>query len=122
VLLFGGAGAGPAPGETWRWDGQHWLQVADSGPAPRLGHAIASDGLAVVLFGGKRLAAPDTRDVNDTWAWYDQTWRQIQDIGPSPRTGHAMAHVTGDDADHITLYGGQAGEQFSDTWRLEDRS
>jgi hypothetical protein len=122
VLLFGGTGANPAPGETWRWDGQHWLQVADSGPAPRLGHAIASDGLAVVLFGGKRLAAPDTRDVNDTWAWYDQTWRQIQDIGPSPRMGHAMAHVTGDDGDHVILYGGQAGEQFSDTWRLEDRS
>jgi hypothetical protein len=122
MLLFGGGGAGPAPGDTWSWDGHQWLQIADTGPAPRMGHAMASDGVAVVLFGGEQLVAADTRVVNDTWAWYDQTWRQIQDIGPQPRAGHAMANVTGADSNYITLYGGEAAEQFSDTWRLEDRS
>ena len=124
VLLFGGVGeaAGPAPGDTWIWDGHQWLQIADTGPAPRMGHAMASDMLFVILFGGERFDGAGVQVINDTWAWYDQTWRQIQDIGPPPRAGHAMAKVTGDDGDHITLYGGKGVEQFGDTWRLEDRS
>jgi hypothetical protein len=74
------------PGDTWIWDGHQWKQVVDTGPEPRIGHAMASDGLVVILFGGERLP-PDAspRIVKDTWAWYDQTWRQIQDIGPQPR-------------------------------------
>jgi len=84
-----------------------------------IGHALASDGLVAVLFGGDRLGLPR---VNDTWAWYDETWRQIQDIGPSPRAGHAMANVTSNDGDQITLFGGEGTNAFGDTWRLEDRS
>ncbi len=125
VLLFGGVGTGPATGDTWKWDGQHWLQVADTGPAPRMGHAMASDGLDVILFGGQRLSAANDGSpslANDTWVWHDQSWRQIQDIGPAPRAGHAMENVTGDDGDQITLHGGQGGQLFGDTWRLEDRS
>jgi hypothetical protein len=118
VLLFGGIGAGPALGDTWKWDGHQWQQVADTGPAPRIGHALASDGLVAVLFGGDRIGSLQ----NDTWAWYDETWRQIQDIGPLPRAGHAMANVVSHGGDHITLFGGEGGNAFGDTWRLEDRS
>ena len=28
-------------GDTWEWDGRFWIQVADSGPAPRGRHAMA---------------------------------------------------------------------------------
>ena len=86
-------------------------------------HALASDGLVAILFGGEQVA-PDLslQNANDTWAWYDQSWRQIQDMGPSPRAGHAMANVTNNDGNQITLYGGMATNAFGDTWRLEGRS
>ena len=44
VVLFGGEDAAFAPlGDTWEWDGDEWTQVADTGPAPRAGHAMCFD-------------------------------------------------------------------------------
>jgi hypothetical protein len=38
----------------WSFDGTHWTQVQDIGPAPRSAHAVTFDSTrgAVVLFGG----------------------------------------------------------------------
>ncbi len=30
-------------GDTWEWDGKHWVERADMGPAPRFGHSMAYD-------------------------------------------------------------------------------
>ena len=56
-VLFGGKPAGGFAnpfGDTWRWDGTAWTEVADSGPVARSGHGMAFDGNRnkVVLFGG----------------------------------------------------------------------
>lgn len=73
VLLFGGAIAGGPDlgkrlGDTWAWDGVHWRQRQDIGPAPRAGHAMAGDSARkrVVLFGGY---ADDYR--GDTWEAFE---------------------------------------------------
>jgi hypothetical protein len=124
VLLFGGAGTGPALADTWAWDGQLWRQVADMGPSPRIGHAMASLNSAVILFGGLEVpvGAAGAASLNDTWAWQASAWRQIQDMGPSPRSRHAMACV-GDPnkGDRVTLFGGEGPGPQGDTWRLVER-
>ena len=51
VVLFGGQnfvdnniGAGEElRGDTWRWDGESWAQIADMGPRRRYMHALAYD-------------------------------------------------------------------------------
>jgi len=124
VLLFGGAGTGPALADTWAWDGQLWRQVADMGPSPRIGHAMASLNSAIILFGGLEIQAGDAgaSSLNDTWAWMDGAWRQIQDMGPAPRSKHAMACVADPNkGDRVTLFGGQAADMQRDTWRLVER-
>ena len=52
-------------GDSWRFDGTHWSQVQDIGPAPRVDHNMAFDSTrgAIVLFGG--LDANAT--LGDTW-------------------------------------------------------
>jgi hypothetical protein len=80
MLLFGGidslATTNTSPrlfGLTWEWDGQHWTQRQDIGPAARWGHALAfaSDRGQVVLFGGAAVGPGDqaVRDhlLGDTW-------------------------------------------------------
>jgi hypothetical protein len=114
MLLFGGAGSGPATADTWAWDGARWTQVADTGPLPRVGHAMAGLSGGVILFGGLPLGGGGGA-LNDTWAWTGGDWRQTQDMGPSARSGHAMDQVD----DVVTLFGGQGAMQ--DTWRLGQR-
>jgi hypothetical protein len=110
--------------DTWAWDGQQWRQVADTGPAPRLDHAMATCDSAVILFGGllagqnPAIALPS----NDTWAWRGGAWLQIQDMGPAPRGGHAVASLADAQGDHFTLFGGQGGPLYGDTWRLVERA
>ena len=42
AVLFGGGGQDPsvAFGDTWEYDGTAWTQVATTGPAPRVHHAM----------------------------------------------------------------------------------
>lgn len=132
TLLFGGRAHGPAFWDSWAWDGNQWKQVADMGPPGRQGHAMASDGKRVLLFGGTTFipARPQdpnqplggtppggyrTTQQNDTWAWDGQRWMQIQDIGPSARTSHAIAYDAKRDA--IVLFGGDDDTNYlGDTW------
>jgi hypothetical protein len=119
LLLFGGAGAGPALSDSWTWDGAQWKQVADTGPSPRFGHAMASADQAVLLFGG--LSVGGGGRLNDTWAWRKGAWAQTQDMGPVPRSGHAMAHMADDARARVTLFGGEGSGVFQDTWQLAER-
>jgi hypothetical protein len=53
AVLFGGYD-GEYDGETWEWDGQRWTLRAETGPSPRVYHAMAYDSArgTSVLFGG----------------------------------------------------------------------
>jgi hypothetical protein len=126
VTLFSGANPPgvnePAPvSDTWEWDGSTWIQVADTGPAGRLGSAMAFDDGAglLTLFGGSGA----TGAFGDTWAWNGKLWTQVADTGPSPRDSHAMASFGG----AILLFGGMTlikggaggANSYGDTWAWE---
>ena len=78
--LVGGAGAQVPVGDTWKWDGQHWAQVQDSGPYERHGVLLAeARGGDLLLFGGLVGAKP----LQDTWLWDGDHWTQVADSGPT---------------------------------------
>jgi hypothetical protein len=92
VVVFGGI-AGKNTNftflnDTWEWDGDDWTQIADTGPAPRAGHAMTYDSKRgrVLLFGGNNNGGAFA----DTWTWDGTDWTQEQDSGPPARTGHGM--------------------------------
>ncbi|MBE2253284.1 MAG: hypothetical protein IAE78_27380 [Myxococcus sp.] len=100
--------------DTWEWDGSTWQDV-DPTPAPRpegrSGHAIATHGNELVLFGGKN----ELGTLNDeTWRWSAGAWQRLSPTTrPSPREHHAMASVGG----RVLLFGGRSGTtSLSDTW------
>jgi hypothetical protein len=122
VVLFSGGqisgqAANVAIADTWEWDGADWAQVADTGPAARLGAKLASVPGAVLLFGGIGTGpAP-----GDTWSWDGHHWQQVADTGPAPRTGHAMAS----DGLVVVLFGGgRSGDGLvvNDTWAWRDKA
>ncbi|PYK04860.1 MAG: hypothetical protein DME66_08495, partial [Verrucomicrobia bacterium] len=67
TILYGGASGSGFFGDTWEWDGNEWIQVADTGPEARCNHAVAFDTKRrrIVLFGGQRNKIP----FGDTWVW-----------------------------------------------------
>lgn len=66
-----------------------WTQKQDTGPLPRMGHAMAlhNGRDRVVLFGGDSLRS---KLFNDTWEWDGEDCTQVADTGPPLRGGHAM--------------------------------
>lgn len=82
-----------ALGDTWRWNGSNWVQLAPAtSPSPRGQHAMATD-LArsrIVLFGGQdAIGAP----LGDTWEWDGANWNQATPTNaPSPRPNPAMTY------------------------------
>lgn len=123
VVLFGGWMAPPPAGgsdrgDTWEWDGELWVQVADTGPSPRTGHAMAYDSTRqrVVLFGGWQSQA-----FRDTWEWDGNEWLQREDVGPPARYLHDMAFDR--QRERTVLFGGAAARAdphilrpANDTW------
>jgi hypothetical protein len=115
TVMFGGDGA-RRYGDTWEWDGQLWVQVADSGPPSRARHAMAYDENRnrVVLFGG----ASGNNLSGDTWEWDGEYWTEVADVGPSARQGFAMASDT--KRKRIVLFGGSTGTSvYGDTWEWD---
>jgi hypothetical protein len=116
VIHFGGLttpGFVALSGDTWEWDGTLWEQVADFGPNPRYGPAMAGN----LLLGGYA----DGNYFRDTWSWDGEHWRQRQDIGPSPRGFSGMAWDSS--RNRAVLFGGQfygpmtsTTQYFGDTW------
>jgi hypothetical protein len=78
TIMFGGSSgaqdnAGAALfGDTWGWDGQHWVERQDMGPQARWMHAVAYDATRsrLVLFGGATTLARDSQ-LGDTWEAVD---------------------------------------------------
>jgi hypothetical protein len=129
LVLFGGdvkastTQANQVNGETWEWNGREWTQVADIGPPPRMGCAMAYDTLRhrVVVFGGFSYLPPPGKYFDDTWEWDGRVWTQRQDMGPSARYATALAYDN--QRDRVVLFGGTAyGPPYGylgDTWELE---
>jgi hypothetical protein len=118
IVLFGGQtinGDDPSTilGDTWMFDGTTWMQVASTGPVPRTGHAMASVGGKVVLFGGV-----DANYVllDDTWTFDGTKWTQLSVSGPSARTLVSMTTY----GSQAVLFGGmdvfQNQHKLGDTW------
>jgi galactose oxidase-like protein len=126
AVLFGGAAAIgvspvllPAPrNDTWEWDGEDWTQIADTGPAPRVGAAMTYDGKRgrVLLFGGSDAA----QSFGDTWAWNGIEWTQEQDSGPPARAKHGLAYDAA--RDRVVLFGGVVLTQQSVTVTVNNSS
>jgi hypothetical protein len=121
TVLFGGstaAGGAGLAGDTWEWDGQYWVQVADFGPKPRQFHSMAYDEnrSRVILFGGQ----DDTHHLGDTWEWDGEFWVQVAETGPSARSASATASDI--KRKRVVLFGGRIENprvDFSDTWEWD---
>jgi hypothetical protein len=128
VVLFGGADASTARGDTWEWDGASWTRVALSGPEPRTFPAMAYDSRRkrIVLYGGNRVLFGGDPAANtfldDTWEWDGHRWTQVDGPGPPPRAEAAVAF----DArrGRVTVFGGyrrdhQEIRRLGDTWEWD---
>jgi hypothetical protein len=130
IVLFGGQGAAPAPGQpqpvfgdTWTWNGTTWRLASREGPPARAYHAMAFDERAgvVLIHGGNQ----GETTLGDMWAWDGTRWTEIRVSGATPgaRRLHAMAHDSR--RARTVLYGG-AGPRpgggtdvHSDTWEFD---
>jgi hypothetical protein len=129
ILLFGGSDGAPVAsgaqdqpvyfGDTWAWDGQDWVQLADTGPSPRQSHAMTCDAgrSRVVLFSGGQISSQTANvAVADTWEWNGVDWAQVGDTGPAARLNAKLAAVQGG----VLLFGGTGvGPAPGDTWRWD---
>ena len=108
VVMFGGvqdADEGPNYlGDTWEWDGANWTQrMPSQSPAARVGHAMATLGTNIVLFGGRSSTG---LDLNDTWQWDGVAWTQLG-AGVTPVPLERVAHVMATVGSKVTLFGGR---------------
>jgi hypothetical protein len=100
VVLFGGVSSVDATltpvvfGKSWEWDGKHWTQRQDIGPAPRWRHALAFDNKRgrIVLFGGLPVFAPQDptlpdQVLGDTWEHVDLSVQLLESLVLSPVSG-----------------------------------
>lgn len=75
----------PLFGRTWQWDGDHWTEWQDIGPAPRWLHAMAYDGdrRRIVLFGGLSAFA-DLEQPIPPATFLGETWEHEVTAAPVP--------------------------------------
>jgi hypothetical protein len=114
LVVFGGAVGQQPGGRTHEWDGARWHDVDASGPAARVGHAMAwspADG-AVLLYGG--FAEESFRDL---WAWDGTSWKRLAADGPTITEGHVVA---GADEGLLLVGGGPEGTAALRVWRWHD--
>jgi hypothetical protein len=118
VVLFGGEFS-ERLNDTWEWDGNEWVQQADTGPSARVNPAMAYDSIRgrMVLFGG----ASQGDGLGDTWEWDGAAWTEEADFGPDPCAGATMVFK----GTATALFGGIASlvhaadpvpEVFSRSW------
>ncbi len=122
VVLYGGYDytannyAGVIYGDTWEWDGVAWIQVAASGPSPRMQLAQAYDlsRQVTIVYGGTDASCFNCR--KDTWEWDGSVWQQR--LTPTDMGGRETA--TAYDGTGILTFGGVDSRfnLYSDTHRL----
>lgn len=114
VYLFGGREPTGDSGQTWQLFGSGWVMVSSSGPSPRHGHAIASDGQgSAYLYGGAVTGTPGPSGsplnaLADTWRFNQSSWQQVNVGTPDTfgRFGHSMTWDHSRDV--LVVHGGRA--------------
>jgi hypothetical protein len=103
MLLWGGLGDQGFFNDTWEWDGEGWVQVADTGPGAFEGAGLSYDSVrnVAVLF-----TNDPTGTVWETWEWDGEGWTQVEDTGP--QTSNWLFGMTYDSARQVTLLEGGA--------------
>ena len=122
VVVFGGVDVNAnACGDTWTWDGQRWVQIAEFGPAARYNAATSGGKGSLVLMGG--IVSISATPFLDTWQLSLNLWPQLENIGPGPLS--EAASVLDSARNVIVLFGGvtvaagsvtQAGQISGNTW------
>ena len=122
--------------DTWAYDPVNnvWTDLKPAGPvpSPRLGQAMAYDGISgrLIMFGGQTVTTdpvsgiPRRTWVNDTWA-YDpatNTWADLQPTGSLPPGRFLMGMAQDPSSERVIMFGGAGGQGgFNDTWAYHAR-
>ncbi len=127
VVLFGGVGGEPAPGQpqpffndTWVFEGAAWRKVADGGPRARYAHGMVYDERAGVVLLYSGAAAHRDAPLSDMWQWDGTRWTEIHLTGPSPGHRYQPVMVYDRARGKTVLYGGLGGSN-GDTWEWDGR-
>jgi hypothetical protein len=119
IVFFGGLAKCGWPTDTWEWDGTSWsVRPTQTSPPGGMGHAMASLGDKLFLFGGQPGVSPVGKATADTWEWDGATWTKLAPpVSPPARTDHAMVTV----GNKIVLFGGTGvgGTLLNDTWEWD---
>ncbi len=129
ILMFGGtAGTGATNedafslGDTWRWDGVIWSELAPptGSPGRRTQMASAYDPARkrTLIFGGQD---PSGDYLDELWAWNGRAWTKRTPTGATPpaRAGASMACSP----TRCLLFGGQnMSGALADTWSWDGTS
>ena len=125
VVLFGGAGESPAPGQpqpfygdTWLWDGTSWRKAAEGGPPGRYAHGMVFDERAGVVLLYSGAAAHKNAPLSDMWQWDGARWTEIALTGPTPGYRYQPVMVFDPVRGRTVLYGGIEGSR-NDTWEWD---
>lgn len=125
VVLFGGVGAEPAPGQpqpffndTWVLERSGWRKVAEGGPRERYAHGMVFDERegVVLLYGGA--AAHRGAPLSDMWKWDGKRWTEIPLTGSTPGHRYQPVMVYDRARGKTVLYGGSP-ESRDDTWEWD---
>ncbi len=127
VVLFGGVGAEPAPGQpqpffndTWVLERTGWRKVAQGDPRARYAHGMVfdeRDGVVLLYSGaGAHRGAP----LGDMWKWDGQRWTEIPLSGPTPGHRYQPVMIYDRARGKTVLYGGSP-ESKTDTWEWDGR-
>ena len=127
IVMYGGLGnrgLQDPRGDTWEFDGQRWVPIADRTVGTRDHHAMAYDEARgrTVMYGGVSSidrSSPGREAPINTWEWDGARWTEIVTTGPGPRGGPGMVYDRA--RKHVVLFGGigiipGAAPRFADTW------
>ncbi len=138
VVVHGGRERwnGPRLGDSWEFDGQRWIRVADEwrGPTPRSSHTLTyfpTTGEILAISGRDQLETTRTPvpkpmyesvSNGDVWSWDGQIWTQRNGmvLRPAPREEAKVAYD--ETRENLVLHGGVSNEGgagqvlMRDTW------
>lgn len=103
-------------GDTWEWDGMHWIELNVEGPAPRNGSAMVYDASRgkMVLFGGRMQEGVS----GETWEWDGTHWVENRAALTEGRFNCALAY-DGARRKVIRFGGRYMGKPVGDTWEWD---
>ncbi|MFC4598673.1 cadherin-like beta sandwich domain-containing protein [Cohnella hongkongensis] len=124
VILFGGQGQSGLLGDTWKWNGSVWTQVAGlpQSPSPRAGAQMASDGRNLILFGGYTLSGSTKVPNRETWLWDGASWANVTPADPGDSPPGAYNGQMSFNGQTAVLYGGITGTKTESGHTIKDSS